>query len=122
MKKYQQLALAALLGNMSLSEVKALSLQSKSTTCDFDEWNWDDEEETTTPATQTTDSGSNPIQGSNRRRCSKGWGDDWDCGCNQDCDCGWKKKNNCCPCQGEFEEVHCSMDDLCDKLCCVIHS
>ena len=45
--------------------------------------------------------------GSNCRSCN-GNGNGYDCGC-----------DGCCPCAHEFEDVHCSLDDLCYKVCVI---
>jgi hypothetical protein len=124
MKKYQQLTIAALLGNISFAEVKALSLKCKSTN-DFDSWGWSDpDEEETTPANSTgsknEDASVSALPGSNSRLRGKK-----NCKphCNWDCDhCHHCDGDDCCPCHEEFDEVHCALDDICDKLCMIEHS
>lgn len=109
----KSIAVSALLSNLSLVQVEALALQTKSkagekyfSLDDFgDEESEESEEQDTTPSVYTpaTVSGTNGSNGRKRCRCSDS---NWGC-----------QKPSCCPCDEEFEEVFCCLEDLKHKVC-----
>ena len=122
-KVKQSLIVAALLGNLSVKEVKAMSLQAQNSAkahCgDYSMWedSYEDEEEEEESGegegfsgdeSFSVDDGFEAVcanRGRGYRSCSGG--------CNNSCSCN----DNCCPCDEEFEEVHCAIGELTGKVC-----
>ena len=118
MNKLQtSLIVAALLGNLSMTEVKAMSLQAQNAAKananvnGFSDWDYDEESDDF-----GSEEGPEDFEGDG----SDGFGDGTQ-GCKgyRSCSRGSSKgcSSGCCKCTDEFDEVHCAIEDLCYKVC-----
>jgi hypothetical protein len=79
---------------------------------------WEDEEEETPPETSTTRSRRN-------RTTAEDSSDDENLGNGSTCGrCRGNKGRSCdcCPCEDEFDDVHCAIEDVHVKVCDIQHS